>query len=148
MRISQSISQSIGQSADHLDGRDHQSHFARQRTQSAWGPKCTTASQPQSLAIFWIASEIARNFCSEKQIWPFFIAKCIATATVSSPQKNRAISEKESLRNVWLRKQIADFNHKSSPGDGALRWGLISVLWRDIWPSTNANDSNRSDHSR
>ena len=51
--------------------------------------KCTTASQPQSLAIFWIAGEIARNFRSEKQIWPFFIAKCIATATVSLPQRNR-----------------------------------------------------------
>ena len=51
--------------------------------------KCTTASQPQSLAIFWIAGEIARNFRSKKQIWPFFIAKCIATATVSLPQRNR-----------------------------------------------------------
>ena len=51
--------------------------------------KCTTASQPQSLAIFWIAGEIARNFRSDKQIWPFFIAKCIATATVSLPQRNR-----------------------------------------------------------
>ena len=38
---------------------------------------------------FWIAGEIARNFRSEKQIWPFFIAKCIATATVSLPQRNR-----------------------------------------------------------
>ena len=38
---------------------------------------------------FWIADEIARNFRSEKQIWPFFIAKCIATATVSLPQRNR-----------------------------------------------------------
>ena len=26
---------------------------------------------------------------NEKQIWPFFIAKCIATATVSLPQRNR-----------------------------------------------------------
>ena len=52
-------------------------------------PKCTTASQPQSLAIFGIADEIARNFRNEKQIWPFFIAKCIATATVSLPQRNR-----------------------------------------------------------
>ena len=51
--------------------------------------KCTTASQPQSLAIFWIAGEIARNFHSEKQIRPFFIAKRIATATVSLPQRNR-----------------------------------------------------------
>ena len=53
------------------------------------GAKCTTASQPQSLAIFWIAGEIARNFRSEKQIWPPFIAKCIAAATVSLPQRNR-----------------------------------------------------------
>ena len=56
---------------------------------AASAPKCTTASQPQSLAIFCIASEIARNFRSEKQIWPFCIAKCIATATVSLPQRNR-----------------------------------------------------------
>ena len=52
-------------------------------------PECTTASQPQSLAISWIAGEIARKFRSEKQIRPFFIAKCIATATVSPLQRNR-----------------------------------------------------------
>ena len=54
-----------------------------------WHPKCTMASQPQSLAIFGLAGKIARNFRSEKQIWPFFIAKRIATATLSVPQRNR-----------------------------------------------------------
>ena len=49
----------------------------------------STASHPQSLAIFRIADEIARNFCCEKQIWPLFIAKRIATATVSLPQKKK-----------------------------------------------------------
>ena len=38
---------------------------------------------------FLIAGEIARNFRSEKRIWPFFIAKSIATTTVSLPQRNR-----------------------------------------------------------
>ena len=32
-----------------------------------------------------------RNFCSEKQIWPFFIAKRITTATASLPPKNRIL---------------------------------------------------------
>ena len=59
--------------------------------------KCTTASQPQSLAIFWIADEIARDFRSEKQIWPFFIAERIATATVSLLQKNRLLESGQSL---------------------------------------------------
>ena len=63
-------------------------HRSKLASHHIWA-KCTTASQPQSLAIFWIAGEIARNFRSEKQIWPFFIAKCIATATVSLPQRNR-----------------------------------------------------------
>ena len=47
--------------------------------------ECTTTSQPQSLAILLIADEIARNFHNEKQIWIYFIAICIATATVSLP---------------------------------------------------------------
>ena len=37
---------------------------------------------------FWIADEIAGNFRSEKQMWPFFIAKRIATAIVSLLRKN------------------------------------------------------------
>ena len=45
--------------------------------------KCTTASQPQSLAIFWIAGEIARNFRSQKQIWPF------SSQDASQPQPYR-----------------------------------------------------------
>ena len=52
-------------------------------------PECTTTSQPQSLAIFWIGGSIARIFGRGKQIWPFFIVKCIATATVSLPRRNR-----------------------------------------------------------
>ena len=40
---------------------------------------------------FWIADEIARNFRNEKQLWPFFIAKRIATATVSLPQNKRLL---------------------------------------------------------
>ena len=36
-----------------------------------WSSECTTASQLQSLAISWIAEEIARNFRGEKQVWPF-----------------------------------------------------------------------------
>ena len=52
-------------------------------------PKCTTASQPQSPAIFWIADKIARNLRADKQIWTIFIARCIRTATVSLPRKNR-----------------------------------------------------------
>ena len=78
-------------------------HFHRfvHRSSSHIGPrvfltKCTTASQPQSLAIFLIADEIARNFRSERQIWPFFIAKCIATATASLPQRNRNLFPRKS----------------------------------------------------
>ena len=59
-----------------------------------WLTKCTTASQPQSLAIFWIADEIARNFHSvtvRSKFGHSFIAERIATATVSLPQKNRLL---------------------------------------------------------
>ena len=44
----------------------------------------------------WLGS--SPHFRSEKQIWPFFIAKCIATATVSlTAEKSQPISQKESL---------------------------------------------------
>ena len=49
------------------------------------------------LKIFSIADEIARNFRSEKQIWPFLIAKCIATATVSSQEENRLLESGQLL---------------------------------------------------
>ena len=39
---------------------------------------------------------------------------------VVTAEKSQPISQKESLRTVWPRKQIADFDRKSSPGDGAL----------------------------
>ena len=57
------------------------------------GAKCTTASQPQSLAIFCVADEMNRSFGSEKQICPFVIVKCIATTTVSLPQKKNRLLE-------------------------------------------------------
>ena len=91
---------------------------------------------------FRIADEIARNFRSEKPIWPSFIAKRIATATVSLPQKiaswnlDKLVGTTCSYSNTtgpamkpsknrcvqfWPRKRIVDFDCKSSPGDGALR---------------------------
>ena len=39
---------------------------------------------------------------------------------IVTAEKSQPISQKESLRAVWLRKRIADFNRKSSPRDGAL----------------------------
>ena len=106
-------------------------------------PKCTKASQPQSLAVFWIADKIAGNLHSEKQIWPFLIAKRIATAAASLPQKKIASynldelvgttcsysmwltlqwnPQKNCCVQFWPRERIADFDRKSSPGNGAPR---------------------------
>ena len=44
---------------------------------------------------------------------------------IVTAEKTQPISQKESLRTVWLRKRIADFDRKSSPGDGVhLVWHL------------------------
>ena len=66
-------------------GQEFNTNFFSQAFRVPLGPKCTTASQPQSLAIFWIAGEIARNFRSAQQILPFFIAK----QNASQPQPYR-----------------------------------------------------------
>ena len=41
---------------------------------------------------------------------------------IVTAEKSQPISQKESLRTLWLRKRIASFNRKSSLGDGALRF--------------------------
>ena len=54
------------------------------------GTKCTTASQPQSLAIFLNRRRNRKEFPQRGANFAIFlIAKCIATATVSFPQRNR-----------------------------------------------------------
>ena len=108
--------------------------------------ECATASQPQSPAIFWIADEVARNFGNEKQLWPFLIAKCIATATVSLPNKNcllesgQACGHHLQLFNVGgltiesSKIAVYSFDHENksqtSTGDGALRFR--EGFWRIV----------------
>ena len=60
------------------------------------------ASQPQSLPIFGIAGEIARNFRSEKQIGHFHrkMHRNRNRMIVVAAEKSRPISQKESLRTV------------------------------------------------
>ena len=45
---------------------------------------------------------------------------------IVTAEKSQPISHKESLRTVWPRKRIADFDRKSSPGDSALSNDLKS----------------------
>ena len=51
--------------------------------------ECTTTSQPQSLAISRIASDITRISCSQKQMWPFLMATGITTHKCSVTAKTR-----------------------------------------------------------
>ena len=95
------------------------------RKNVCFGPKCTTASQPQSLAIFGIAGEIARNFSSEKQIWPFFIAKCIATATESLPQRNRNLFPR---KNRWVQFDRVNESQTSTANHRRETVHLVSAL--------------------
>ena len=63
-------------------------HLRQEWTMSE--PKCTTASQPQSLAIAVESQSKSQGISAARSKFGyFFIAKCIATATVSLPQRNR-----------------------------------------------------------
>ena len=94
------------------------------------GSKCTTASQPQSLAIFWIASDIARNFAARSKFCHFHRKMHRNRNRIVTAEKSQPISHKGSLRTIWLSKRIADLDRKSSPGDGALRSGSGNPL---VW---------------
>ena len=62
---------------------------------------------------------------------------------IVTAEKSQPISQKESLRTVWPRKRIADFDRKSSPGDGALSVPMKSkrsracVLRKNSLPMTH-----------
>ena len=60
-----------------------------------------------------------KEFLQREANLPFFIAKCIATVTVSLPQRNRNLFPRKN-RCVQFDHVIADFDCESSPGDGAL----------------------------
>ena len=53
---------------------------------------------------------------------------------IVTAEKSQPISQKESLRTVWPRKRIADFDRKSSLGDGALSSGPLCVSWQKDMP--------------
>ena len=49
----------------------------------------------------------------------------------------------ERMLHEWT--PIARFEWKHNERKGL--WGLVSVFWKEIWPPTNASDSNRGDNS-
>ena len=51
---------------------------------------------------------------------------------IVTAEKSQPIFQKESLRTVWPRKRIADFDRKSSPGDGALRLRTINDMCKPL----------------
>ena len=107
-----------------------------------------TASQLQSLAIFWIASEIARNFRSEKQIWssqnasqppPYRYHREIATVSLPQrncdlfPGKNRCVqfdivNKSQTLTANHLREMVHLVGRLSGVG-GIPIFGPLVILW-------------------
>ena len=59
-------------------------------------PKCTTASQPQSASDFLNRRRNRKEFPQREANLAIFIAKCIATATVPLPQRNRNLFPRKS----------------------------------------------------
>ena len=68
-------------------------------------------------------NELARNLRNEKQIYPFFIAKRIATATVSLPQQNRLLyigrTPRGSCNRTLLRRVLRRFFEGSASQKGS-----------------------------